>query len=110
MNAIKEAERVVRPGSARLEVTVDCPHEGEIIVSSEYTFRIGTVPEALRVEVSLNRGEWQECRESLGLWWFDWSNYAPGGYRLEARIHAEGGKTVVSLPCRFRVVAPDSVN
>ena len=85
------------------EVIVDYPKSGEVVTSSDYSFRVGAVPEASSVEISINGGDWMACRESLGLWWFDWQDYPSGVYTIQARIRKEGGVTVASFPRRFSV-------
>lgn len=82
-------------------VQVEYPEEGEVLTHADYTIRVGTVPEAIHVEVSIDDGDWQPCRESLGLWWYDWTGVPPGEHKAAARIHKDGGEIVVSAPRRF---------
>ena len=104
--AKKPATRTAAPKAAKslLEtplVRVEYPEEGEVVRHTEYTVRVGTVPEAVHVDVSIDDGEWLACRESLGLWWYDWSGISVGEHKVAARIHKDGGEIVVSAPRRF---------
>lgn len=84
-------------------VRVEFPKEGETLAHPTYTFRIGALPEAKNVEISIDNGEWRACRESLGLWWYDWSDYTKGGHTLSARARFGTDMTAVSAPRRFTV-------
>ncbi|HVA67040.1 MAG TPA: hypothetical protein VNK24_08980 [Elusimicrobiota bacterium] len=85
------------------EVRVDYPQDAEIVVSTHYTYRINAAPDAAKVEVSVNGGDWRPCRESLGLWWFDWHGYKPGSHVITARAEKKSGKFAVSTPRHFKV-------
>lgn len=90
----------VRSGPA---VRVEYPQEGELLGRPYYTFRIGTIPEANNVEVSIDQGDWKPCRESLGLWWYDWTDYAEGEHILIARTRIGHDISAISAPRRFKV-------
>lgn len=99
----------IEPERARREsetVRVEYPREGETLAHPSYTFQIGTVPEALRVEVSIDGGEWRPCRESLGLWWYDWEGYASGSHEAVARIEKDKEGILISSRRRFSVQLP----
>lgn len=88
-------------------VSVDYPQEKEVVTSFEYTFRIGAGPDVSRVEVSIDGGQWQPCRESVGFWWYDWSGYAAKAARqLSARATTQDGRIVESQTRRFSVKLP----
>ena len=87
-----------------LEVTIDYPQQDEGIPSNTYTIRIGTVPAAEKVEVSIDRGPWLACRLAVGFWWYDWANFAPGVHRLTARALTPDGVTGTSKQRRFQVI------
>ncbi len=87
-------------------VTLDYPQEGETITSPVYTFRISALPSAERMEVCIGLGPWQSCRSDIGYWWYDWSDYEPGGYQLRARMHAKDGSVKMTLLRRFEVTQP----
>jgi len=84
-------------GTAVIEIrpTLDYPRHNEKITSRTYSFRIGVPGTVRKVEISINRGPWQACRNSTGYWWYDWSGYKPGQYDVVVRAQtAEGGQTV----------------
>ncbi len=87
--------------SERQEVRIAYPKEGEIISGPRYAFQIGTIPQAISVEISIDGGEWKPCRESLGLWWHDWENFNGGAHEAQARIHKDGPAIVFSEVRRF---------
>jgi len=88
---------------ASLPVSVDYPRSGEVVTSRAYTIRISAESGIRGVEVSINGAKWRPCRESLGLWWYDWAGYMPGEYEIHARIRKEDGTTVLSPKARFAV-------
>lgn len=90
------------PAPQAPRVVIEFPQEGEVVTSSEYTFRIAVPFAADKVELSLTGGDWQPCREAVGLWWFDWDGYQPGKYSAKARM-VRDGKTIDSSERRFTV-------
>ena len=42
------------------------------------------------MQVSINGGEWQNCRYANGYWWFDWWNFNTGNFYLEAKAYVDG--------------------
>ncbi|OGR87028.1 MAG: hypothetical protein A3J74_03065 [Elusimicrobia bacterium RIFCSPHIGHO2_02_FULL_57_9] len=97
----KIAERLAVEKTTHINIAY--PIEGEIVSSPHYTFQIGTAPEAMRVAVSIDGGEWQPCREALGLWWHDWQDYQPGRHQIQVRIEKERGRMEISPIRRFLV-------
>lgn len=94
-------KQAVRSGPA---VRVEYPREGETLTHSTYTFQIGALPEAHDVEVAIDNEDWKPCRESLGLWWYDWADYTTGEHVLVARSRSNGNDTAAtSAPRRFAV-------
>ncbi|MBI4375099.1 MAG: hypothetical protein HY549_01490 [Elusimicrobia bacterium] len=87
-------------------VSIEYPRNGETITHPSYTVQISAIPEAIGVEISIDGGEWLACRESLGLWWYDWERYEPGEHRLLVRISKDGGIVETSTPRRFTVILP----
>lgn len=83
--------------------TIDYPQEDEVITSQHYTFRISAPISALKVDVSIDGGNWQPCRKSMGYWWFDWDNYKSKKYAMHARLHANYGTKPFSSLRRFIV-------
>jgi hypothetical protein len=101
----KVTPTIKRTKTEEVAVFIDYPQQDEGITSAQYTFRIGTAPQADKVEVSIDRGPWLACRQADGFWWYDWSNYTPGVHRLTARGVTTDGKTGMSLQRRFQVLA-----
>ncbi|MBI4375055.1 MAG: hypothetical protein HY549_01270 [Elusimicrobia bacterium] len=84
-------------------VRVDFPKDGEVINWPGYTFRVSAVADAASVEISINGSSWLTCRQSLGLWWFDWQGYGGGSYQLQARARDGKGGVLLSSFRRFSV-------
>jgi len=82
---------------------LDHPQQGEKITTPRYTFRIGTLGDIARVEISINEGPWQACRNSVGYWWYDWADYAAGRYQAAVRAQTKDGQVFTSEPCKFQV-------
>lgn len=85
--------KTLKPKKAASYVVIDYPTQSEVINSSDYTIRIGA-PEDFSVEISINYGDWQSCRYSVGFWWFDWGNYNQGLHNIVARIKNSKGKVI----------------
>ncbi|HAF96697.1 MAG TPA: hypothetical protein DER10_10265 [Elusimicrobia bacterium] len=94
---------VVKTGEGR--AILDHPQQGEKISAPRYTFRIGAVGAIERVELSVNEGPWQPCRNSVGYWWYDWADYAAGRYQAAVRAQTKDGQVFTSEPCKFQVVS-----
>ena len=87
-------------------ITVDYPRERELVISSDYTFRI-EAKGARQVEISIDDNAWQPCRQADGYWWYDWKGYMSGQHQAVARIQPENdGQKAASPTCRFRVQLP----
>ncbi|MDE2314522.1 MAG: hypothetical protein KGL04_10175 [Elusimicrobia bacterium] len=100
----KTARARTAPRKTPDEVRVDYPQNAEIVLSPYYTYRISvTTPEAAKVALSINGGDWLACRESLGFWWFDWQGYKPGAHVATARADKKNGRFAISAPRRFKV-------
>lgn len=82
--------------SSSSQISIDFPQEGETLWNPYYCVRVGTTLSG-SVEISIDGGDWQPCRESVGYWWFDWTASA-GEHTLQARI-ASNGKTKKSKTC-----------
>lgn len=72
-----------------LQVFIDYPREGELVRPGHYSIRVGTVPAAASVELSIDGGVWIPCRESAGYWWYDWSGFEIGPHQIQARAQGE---------------------
>jgi hypothetical protein len=88
------------------EACIEYPKKDEVIGHPSYSFQIGAIPAAMRVDVAIDQGDWKPCRESLGLWWYDWSGYDSGEHEIVARVHKEHGKTALSQTRHFTVRLP----
>ena len=84
-------------------VRIEFPRDGETITHPSYSFQIETDAETPSVDVSIDQGDWQPCRQSLGLWWFDWSDYDTGEHEAVARTRKPDGSTVSSEARVFQV-------
>lgn len=100
--AAPKAADAVKPGESC--AVQDHPQQGEKITAPHYTFRVGAIGEIERVELSINNGPWQPCRNSVGYWWYDWADYAAGKYQAAVRAQTKDGQTFTSEPCKFQVV------
>lgn len=92
--------------TSEVRATLDHPQQGENITAPHYTFRIGAAGDTARVEISLNDGPWQPCRNSVGYWWYDWSGYAGGRYQAAVRAQTKDNQVFTSEPCKFQVALP----
>lgn len=102
-NNVAKKEVKTQAAQSGPAVRVEYPQEGEVLARPCYTFRIGTIPEANNVEVSIEHGDWKPCRESLGLWWYDWADYTKGEHTLVARSRISDGVSSTSTLRHFTV-------
>lgn len=70
-------------------VTLDYPTPGERVRPGHYAVRVAAKPE-VAVEVSVDGGPWQPCREAVGYYWFDWTPSEAGEHTLVARAKNGG--------------------
>lgn len=89
------------PKKAALTVSVDHPLEGEAVLPGHYSIRV-TAGGAAQAQVRLGEGEWTDCREAVGHFWFDWSP-ASGPVLIEARARAGKGRWTAAKPRRCAV-------
>ena len=85
------------------QLSVDYPRQGETIDGVSYTFRISAPANVQKVEVAVDQGAWQPCRQSAGYWWFDWSGYDSGEHEITSRLVTAGGKPIIAEPHEFFV-------
>lgn len=83
-------------------VVIDHPANGETITSDYYCVRLGASP-CERAEICINDKNWMPCRYAVGYWWFDWANFAPGSYKIKARMINSKGKPRISKIVNFKV-------
>lgn len=84
-------------------IYIDYPAVGEVVASSDYTFRLSVPADVSYVEISVDRGPWQPCRNACGFWWADRSDLQPGAHTVSARAVTREGEPVNSLIRRFTV-------
>lgn len=99
----KKAAETIHAVQSGPAVKIEYPREREALTHPTYTFRIAAVPGATDVEVSIDNGDWRPCREALGLWWYDWSDYAKGKHALVARSRIADGISALSHVRHFTV-------
>lgn len=97
----------VKPGEVC--AMLDHPQQGEKITAPQYTFRVGTAGDIERVEISIDEGPWQICRNAVGYWWYDWSGYTSGRYQLAVRAQTKDNREFTSEPCKFQVALATDV-
>ncbi|MEK7384068.1 MAG: hypothetical protein AAB262_12390 [Elusimicrobiota bacterium] len=88
---------------AQQALYIDYPAKDEVINSSHYTFRLSVPEEVSYVEISIDRGAWQPCRNTCGFWWADCADFQPGTHTLSARAVSREGEPLNSLIRRFTV-------
>ena len=101
-NVTNEIRGAVKTGEVC--AMLDYPQKGKKITAPYYTFRIGTLGDIERVEISINQSSWQPCRYSAGYWWYDWSGYTEGRYQVVAKVWTKDNRTIICKPCKFKVV------
>ncbi|MBI2362566.1 MAG: hypothetical protein HYV15_04205 [Elusimicrobia bacterium] len=70
-------------------VVLDFPAPEEQVAPGHYAIRVAANTE-MKVEVSIDGGEWQECRPAVGYFWYDWAPAASGEHRIVARAKNGG--------------------
>lgn len=84
-------------------VIIDHPKNLENITSWHYGIRIGAT-KANGVDISIDDQPWQPCRHSVGYWWYDWCDFAPGMHQLVARLNKDNGEYLLSKRRRCKVI------
>jgi hypothetical protein len=99
MIQIKERKTAAAPAL----VAVSYPHDKEVVDGPAYTFRIDAGA-AGHVEISIDKKDWQACRQAEGYWWYDWAGYVPGRHQAAARLKPHhGGEKHTSPTVHFQV-------
>lgn len=88
-------------------VTLDYPLPGEQVRPGHYAVRVAAKPE-VSVEVSVDGGPWQPCREAVGFYWFDWTPSEAGPHTLVARAKNGSPRFAKSEERAVVVVEPSS--
>lgn len=104
LDGVSGTHNEMRDVPSRPGVRVQCPAEGEEIAGTTYSFNIAAEPGTLGVDISIDQGEWLPCREALGLWWYDWTGFAKGEHRIEARAFVGEGMMASSSPRLFSAI------
>lgn len=89
--------------SARTMLAVDFPRQGERITTPQYTLRLSAPEDVAGMDISIDQGDWQPCRKSVGYWWYDWSGYENGEHEIVARVQTGNGKDISCEPHEFFV-------
>ena len=71
-------------------ICIDYPQNNETVYCGHYCFRLGSRKPCSGMQVSVNGGAWQNCRQANGYWWFDWWNFNTGNFYLEAKAFVDG--------------------
>ena len=90
--------------STRVPLSLDYPRQDETITGRHYAIRVGAPLDAQKVEVAIDQGDWQACRQSAGYWWFDWTGYENGEHEITARLVTGTGRNVSAEPHEVFVV------
>lgn len=94
---------LIRRHALKSQLSVDFPQEGERIAAPQYTLRLSCPENVRKVEVAIDDGEFQACRQAAGHWWYDWAGYEDGAHEVVARIETQDGLTVSTEPHDFFV-------
>lgn len=100
MNPSKQSRNAAAKAAAaktRLEVSIDFPQEGDVVRPGHYAVRVGAAG-AGQAQVRVASGEWFDCREAAGYFWYDWTP-APqdGPIRLAARARIGKGRWAAAI-------------
>jgi hypothetical protein len=90
-------------------LAVDYPRQNEKITSSNYTIRVFAPEGARSVDISIDQGPLQSCRNAVGFWWYDWSGYENGEHQIAVSMETPEGVRVISEPHEFYVELSDSL-
>lgn len=94
-----------RPLRAAARVAVAYPRENETVTPPGYTLQVRAEGAPVRVDISIDQEDWLGCRESLGLWWYDWTEFDAGEHEIVARAVYADGTTGTSEPRIFFAAA-----
>ncbi len=87
-----------KPAVSRKSLKISITHPGkkETVSHPSYTLQVAVAEPAASVEILIDEGGWQPCREALGLWWYDWSGYHASEHKAVARLHRPDGTIALS--------------
>ncbi|MFA5141170.1 MAG: hypothetical protein WC728_18265 [Elusimicrobiota bacterium] len=89
-------------GHEEPSILLNYPKLNEKITSSDYSFRIESRIGGA-VEISIDDGPWQHCRDAAGYWWYDWRVGTPGKHKAVARVMTTEGQVPTTFPRYFHV-------
>jgi hypothetical protein len=89
--------------NSKEKVIIDFPKEGEVVSPPHYAFSIRTNVPVIKIELSVNGGNWRPCREAAGKWWYDWNEFKSKTYAVHARSILTDGRKIISSLRRFVV-------
>jgi hypothetical protein len=70
-------------------ITIDHPKANETVCRQHYSVRITATP-CENVEICIDDGVWQPCRNSAGYWWYDMHNINTGNHTIAVRLNNKG--------------------
>jgi hypothetical protein len=97
--------QAIQEPTGAADIAIDFPREEELVNPGHYAIRISGVPNA-EVQISINNGEWQGCRASIGHYWFDWAPAKAGEVVINARQRVGKGRWKSSDQRFCRIVGP----
>lgn len=86
----QNAKAAAKAKGSEAYIVIDYPANGDKLNAHHYAVRIGA-GNGWGVELSVDNGDWQSCREAGGYFWYDWWP-AAGKHKLTARIQSADGK------------------
>jgi hypothetical protein len=97
------AAKVRDVAKPRCSIQVHYPQEGDTVYRGHYAIRVDA-QNMKDVLVSINGGNWQNCREASGHHWCDWFPSQPGSCRIAAKATGSDGREVKSAVCTCKVI------
>jgi hypothetical protein len=76
-------------------ISIDCPKTNETIRSGHYAARI-SAPSGNVIELAIDGGNWELCRNEADHWWFDIQGLADGEHELAARSIRNGENGLIT--------------
>ena len=83
-------------------ILIDYPTDGELLSGVHYAIRIGASGDG-SCQISFDGQNWNDCRHHSGYWWYDWSYFLPGTYRINARLVDNTGKVLKKTATKCKV-------
>lgn len=80
-------------------VVVEYPREGEILMHPSYVIKLDASNGGY-VQISIDGGEWSNCRFDGKSWYFDWANYPGGSRKIIARLCGHDGTEKIKTKVR----------